>query len=491
MYRTMAQEWKPKKAQNGLQFRPINIKDYRYDSEGNIVNNETGETGTFALPEVRVIANNPKNYRSSFDGSLSNFINTINAMTGGISNRFSPTQNVRAVYDLFDQDLSTQDKINSIVYGNNGIVSNEFAEEHPILSAGANMFGDAVTPRSLLNAAIKAKGTQLYLDAKDGLTKAIYNNIAPGSYYESYIPGGSKKTEIRNAIKDFLKGNTKEIRPKWKDWIQSDDMIAGFTIPSSLNREEYEQYRKVVSGARNEAWERYLGLPTEKKYLKDTGRRDKNGLEIVTSNLDKVPQRQQQIAATVKDNILGQDLITSVGGNLTPRVFNKGKYSHVLYDDIWDLQPFKDANREKLLPKWIKKRISHIEVQPDGYQKVVWDKWVPNSFKNLEAGKLIGAPGPFRNITTIKATNITPKQSINKRLMTKDEYIRREEDLFDNWVNENDADIDWYTELNKVRKSASSRYDNLLNIDPEKLMNYDYLNTRQLLDRYGIYRKIK
>lgn len=478
-----------------FRFTPIDIKDYRYDSEGNIVNNYTGEVGTLAVPEIIVTTKRPIyapwSYKSSFDGSLSNFTNTINAMTGGIANRFSPTQNVRAIYDLFDPSLSTQDKINSWVYGNNGIVSNQFAQNYPMLSMGINLVGDAVTPRSLLNTAVKFKGTQLYLDTKDDLTKAVYNNIAPGSYYESYIPGGSKKTEIKNAIKDFLSGNTKELNPKWKEWMQSENIVSGFTIPSNLSKEEYEQFRKVVSGARNEAWERYLGLPTEKKYLKDTGRFDKDGLEIVTSNLDEVPQRQQQIAASVRDNVIGQDLITSIGGNLTPRVFNKGNYSQILYDDIWDIQPFKDANREKLLPKWIKKRMSHIEVQPDGYRKVVWNKWVPNSFRNLEAGKLIGAPGSFRNITTIKAKNLVPEQTMNKRLMSKDEYIRRDEDLFNSWVDENEVDIDWANELDKVRKTAANKYDELLNSNPEKLMQYDYLNTRQLLDKYGIYRKIE
>lgn len=47
-------KWKPKKAQEGIKFTPINIKDYRYDQEGNIVNNKTGETGTLALPELNV-----------------------------------------------------------------------------------------------------------------------------------------------------------------------------------------------------------------------------------------------------------------------------------------------------------------------------------------------------------------------------------------------------------------------------------------------------
>ena len=50
---------------------------------------------------------------------------------------------------------------------------------------------------------------------KQGLIRSIYINIAPGSYYESYIPNGNKRTEIKNAIKDYLAGRGDKINPKW------------------------------------------------------------------------------------------------------------------------------------------------------------------------------------------------------------------------------------------------------------------------------------
>lgn len=52
-------KWKPKKAQEGIKFTPINIGDYRYDQQGNIVNNKTGEVGTLAIPEVEVSTEKP------------------------------------------------------------------------------------------------------------------------------------------------------------------------------------------------------------------------------------------------------------------------------------------------------------------------------------------------------------------------------------------------------------------------------------------------
>ena len=102
----------------------------------------------------------PLQYSSVFDGSLDNTVNTINAMTGGVTNRLSPTQNARMLYDtyqLLNGNLSGEDWRNSLIYGNNGIVTDTFAQEHPYLTAGINLLGDAsagLSPR-LMRAGIK------------------------------------------------------------------------------------------------------------------------------------------------------------------------------------------------------------------------------------------------------------------------------------------------------------------------------------------------
>lgn len=80
-------------------------------------------------------------YSTAFDGSLDNFMEVTNVLTGGMANRLSPTQNVRLLYDV-----ATGGDWRSSWLGNNGIVTDKFAEEHPYLSMAANMAGDMAVP---------------------------------------------------------------------------------------------------------------------------------------------------------------------------------------------------------------------------------------------------------------------------------------------------------------------------------------------------------
>ena len=74
-----------------LEFREVPKWQYVDDGSGNlgIVDTNTGQTGTFALPELTVstprpiYAPKPWQYFSTFDGSLDNTLNTLDAMTGG------------------------------------------------------------------------------------------------------------------------------------------------------------------------------------------------------------------------------------------------------------------------------------------------------------------------------------------------------------------------------------------------------------------------
>ena len=61
------------------------------------------------------------------------------AVTGGIFHRLSPTQNARLLYDV----ATGGDWRNSMIYGNNGVVSDQFAEEHPYWTTAINFAGDA------------------------------------------------------------------------------------------------------------------------------------------------------------------------------------------------------------------------------------------------------------------------------------------------------------------------------------------------------------
>ena len=60
-------------------------------------------------------------------------------VTGGVFHRLSPTQNARLLYDV----ATGGDWRNSMIYGNSGIISDQLAEEHPILAMAINATGDA------------------------------------------------------------------------------------------------------------------------------------------------------------------------------------------------------------------------------------------------------------------------------------------------------------------------------------------------------------
>lgn len=72
---------------------------------------------------------------------------TMNAVTGGVFNRFSPTQNIGTAIDIV-QALNGKKDWKSVVdgafLGNSGIVSDKYAAEHPYMAMLANGAGDAL-----------------------------------------------------------------------------------------------------------------------------------------------------------------------------------------------------------------------------------------------------------------------------------------------------------------------------------------------------------
>lgn len=81
-------------------------------------------------------------------------MNTFNAITGGVFN-LTPIQVGRGVYNL------SQGKDPGFILGNSGVVSKEYAQEHPWLALGANVLGEGLvggfiygTPK-LYNAGVK------------------------------------------------------------------------------------------------------------------------------------------------------------------------------------------------------------------------------------------------------------------------------------------------------------------------------------------------
>lgn len=101
----------------------VNPTDY-LDVLSNVENNKPVEV---TLPDVTVKAADPKNYRSSYDPN--GFMDFMNAVTLGVGNRFSVSQDARLLKDAYDAatgNKSWKDVFNSAVLGNEGIFGNPY-----------------------------------------------------------------------------------------------------------------------------------------------------------------------------------------------------------------------------------------------------------------------------------------------------------------------------------------------------------------------------
>ena len=84
----------------------------------------------------------PSQYRSSYDR------NAFGEVVGAFLRNLSPTQWARRIYDIGDLasgNMSRTQYIDRWINGNNGIVSDKFAQEHPYWSLGINGATDVVT----------------------------------------------------------------------------------------------------------------------------------------------------------------------------------------------------------------------------------------------------------------------------------------------------------------------------------------------------------
>ncbi len=95
---------------------------------------------------AQLVARRNPNWRQS--AGMTSTFNTLQAVTGGITNQLSPTQLARNIYNI----ITNKDNwVSQFVFGNNGIVSDKFASENPNLALGANIITDILmgsrTPR--------------------------------------------------------------------------------------------------------------------------------------------------------------------------------------------------------------------------------------------------------------------------------------------------------------------------------------------------------
>lgn len=327
---------------------------------------------------------------------------------------------------------------------------------------------------------------------KKGLVNSIYNNVAPGSYYDSYIPGGSKKDELKGALKDYLLGKGDKIDPKWENWINSPTTLGSFI---AKDNKKQQHMLDVMTAARKEAWQNYLGIPHDDRYLINTGIKE-NGMPVYRSNVTDVPNVQlRDIAKTTQHKpentpYVHGDMINSTGGNISVKYRDNGDLRTITTEDIWDLNPFKDANRARILPEWLKNKYMHIEVQPDGYQKRVWNDNAPKWLVDLEPANLLGIPGPFLNRTTFNARLLNKDQAVKKVPISKEEYVNKrfgtELELIDP-SEMTDKEFQKWKKLTQNR--YSEEYDRLNEQQSERLFEFVPKTEEELLDKYGIYVK--
>lgn len=312
---------------------------------------------------------------------------------------------------------------------------------------------------------------------RDRARMAVYNNVAPGSYKKSYIAGASKRHELFNAAKDFLKPGKLEENPKWRKSFQDSSWWEGFG---------YGNDAKIAEEIREESWKRYLGIKHTPKYYVD------NLDGTVSYNLKNIPLKHQQNFVDEVPRggkVVTGDYIGTAGGNVSASSTIEDGYDLVTLKDVWDLQPIQDANRAAILPSKLRNKISHIEVQPDGYKKIVYNNWVPKWFKNFEVSDVIGK-GPFTNKTTIKAVQLKNKDLFTKRILSDEEAANK--------LIQHDLDIfepDMYNSVQEAKEAfqsiQNSKLKRLKSLSKEE---YDRIKTEiiyksqdQLLKEYGPY----
>lgn len=114
------------------------------DGVGSFINDEIllNKGGVRTKNYQRALQSNP-NFSNDWD-MASNIGEFVNVSTGGLLNRLSPTQNLRLIYDGFTGENINPLDPNSSWWGNTGIVSQSFAQDHPYLSFGINGLADGL-----------------------------------------------------------------------------------------------------------------------------------------------------------------------------------------------------------------------------------------------------------------------------------------------------------------------------------------------------------
>ena len=159
-------------------------------------------------------------YNSAFHSE--DAIDFANAMTGGGLNNLSPSQWLRRMYDLkhlYNGDMSGKTYLDRALLGNEGVVSRQFAQEHPYLSTGINLGVDILTPGAVRNMGqgLRTMGRNVYTTGNRILDEAA-EGMRRTMYLEPVVVGTDGRTyaynDIRNKIMQRADSSTTPSNPE-------------------------------------------------------------------------------------------------------------------------------------------------------------------------------------------------------------------------------------------------------------------------------------
>lgn len=280
-------------------------------------------------------ATSHKNAKDYYDPALT--VDFINAATLGLPNRFSVSQNIGAVKDLFS-NKSVGDKINSIALGNSGVVSDDFYNKHPQLSSAINIATDAISPYAIKKTPgvidfIDRRGVPIKNIAKSepntllrvigvgdsGYKDALLNDVIRGNMNRTL---GSAKTLNRVSKSAMLKGlGEDDIRALNSSYIkdkQQFDRIKSIVDEPSVNpTQKTKPVIKLLKKAPilDDSYEQYLKSQEDyKKLAQDESYKELLGM--IDSNKDMQPWIDRAVQNSVDGVPKGDAVPTfAIGGS--------------------------------------------------------------------------------------------------------------------------------------------------------------------------------
>lgn len=185
----------------------------------------------------------------------------FNALTLGGLNNLSPTQWARRFYDapkLFSGDMSFSDYTNRWLNGNEGIVTKQFAKNHPYYSAAINMAGDVGSLQALKNIPAALRFIDRGFVPQKNILSQTDNTMT------RYI--GTGDSGYKDALtSDVIRGNINpprfsaaelaKLRRRFKDLLSEDD----FRDLASNNIRSEEQFNRINEVLSNASSSRKVG----------------------------------------------------------------------------------------------------------------------------------------------------------------------------------------------------------------------------------------